>query len=373
MRPKGHGGSSPSPSAIFYMEIQMAIVKVKPRWLIEDFDADNKFDKLAKETKNRGYDTEVVKYVPFESGDYKRFYKGHDCVIVQASINLCKQLQKEIQWVPGPWLNSKAYECSRYYSYLGRFHVNSDYVMLPRAEVLRQMDFLKKTFGREDNALFIRPSSGHKTFTGKVFHERHFQSDWDWVEEFTDPDSLIIISSPKVIKKEWRFVVSGNRVVTGSLYREKIGPIGSGKYREIDPDNYPADKEALKKAIEIADEKYNPDPMYVIDICETENGEMRLLEIGSFSCAGLYDCNIPTIVDEAEKQALKEYEDAYGSLEYEDTSGLQVRCTPPLNEEQSKAFIQSMIDNEGKKESKENIEAGRRVYEILRNNSKDAF
>jgi hypothetical protein len=355
------------------MEIQMSNVKVKPRWLIEDFNADNKFDKLAKETRSRGFDTEVVKYVPFEGGDYSRFYKGHDCVVVQASINLCKQFQKEARWIPGPWLNSKAYECSKYYSFLGRFHVNSDYVMLPRAEVPRQMGFLKKTFGSEDNALFLRPSSGHKTFTGKVFHERNFESDWDWVEEFTDPDSLIIISSPKVIVREWRFIVSGSTVVTGSLYRERIGPIGSGKYREIDPSTYPADKKALDKAIEIADEKYNPDPMYVIDICETEKGEMNLLEVGSFSCAGLYDCNIPIIVDEAEKNALKEYENIYGSLEYDDTQRIQVRCTPPLNKEQSKAFIQSMIDNEGKKEPKENRDAGKRVYEILRNNSKDGF
>lgn len=350
----------------------MALVKIKPKWLIEDFDADNKFDKLAKETKSKGFDTEVVKYIPFEGGDYSRFYKGHDCVIVQASINLCKQLQKEDSWIPGPWLNSAAYECSKYYAYLGQYHVNSDYVMLPRAEVPRKLNFLKKTFGSEDNALFIRPSSGHKTFTGKVFHERHFESDWDWVQEFTDPESLIIISSPKVIIGEWRFIVSGDKVVTGSLYRQKIGCINSGKYREVDLQNS-KDKKAYDKACEIAALKYNPDPMYVIDICELESGEMRLIEIGSFSCAGLYDCNIPIIVDEAEKQALKEYEDIYGTLEYDDEPRLRIRCTPPLNEEQSKAFIESMIENEGKKEPKENIEQGRQVYEILRKNSKERF
>jgi len=351
----------------------MAIAKVRPRWLIEDFEADNKFDKLAEETRRRGLQTEVVKYRPFKSGKYSHFFKGHDCVVVQGSINLCRQLQKEDYWVPGPWLNSIAYECSRYYASLGHHHLNSDYVMLPRAEVPRQMGFLKKTFGSEENALFMRPSSGHKTFTGKVFHEKHFESDWDWVEEFTEPHSLVIISSPKVIIREWRFIISDKKVVTGSLYKERIGPISSGKYREIDIVNFPKDKAALKKAQEIANEGYNPDPMYVIDICETAEGEMRLLEIGSFSCAGLYDCNISLIVDEAERQALKEYEDIYGTLEYDDEPRLRIRCTPPLNEEQTKAFIESMIENEGKKEPKENIEQGRKIYEILRKNSKEDF
>jgi glutathione synthase/RimK-type ligase-like ATP-grasp enzyme len=37
------------------------------------------------------------------------------------------------------------------------------------------------------------------------------------------------------------------------------------------------------------------DPIYVIDICLTDKDEYKVLELNSFSCSGLYDCN-PNII-----------------------------------------------------------------------------
>lgn len=182
--------------------------------------------------------------------------------------------------------------------------------MLPRGEIPRFLPFLRQTFG-ENGDLFIRPSSGHKSFTGKVFVEEYWDSDWEWVEEFTDPESLIVISSPKLIDREWRFIVADGKVITGSLYKKRIGHIFTSKYREINDANDFKDALALEKAKKIVAEGYCPDPMFVIDICE-HNGQMFLLEIGSFSCAGLYNCNIQKIVDAAATLAIKEWEDING-------------------------------------------------------------
>lgn len=284
---------------------------MKPKWLIEDFNADNKFDLLAEEVKNQGMEVEVIRYIPFEQGSYNRFGEN-ECVIVVGSINLARQLQKEKTWILGVWLNSHAYECTSFYPYLGKHLLNKDYVMLPRAEVRRKWTQLLKIFGEEYNALFIRPSSGHKTFTGKVFETKHLEKDWEWVEEFAEPESIVIVSSVKVIEKEWRFIVAENEVITGSLYKQRIGGVvSSGKYREIpmsdiiniDNDDYAAKELALM----IADEKYHCDPMYTIDICKTEKGIFHLLEIGSFSCAGLYDCNPEIIVTAAKSLAVREW------------------------------------------------------------------
>jgi len=170
--------------------------------------------------------------------------------------------------------------------------------------------------GQQYNALFVRPSSGHKTFTGKVFETKFFDKDWEWVEEFTDPQSIIIVSSVKTIEKEWRFIVADHNIITGSLYKQRIGgTVSSGKYREIlmtsdgiyDND----DVSALALAIEIAKIKYDTDPMYTIDISKTEDGKFHLLEIGSFSCAGLYDCNPKIIVENAARIATREWLEFY--------------------------------------------------------------
>lgn len=67
---------------------------MKPKWLIENFEADNKFDLLAEETRKRGFETEITRYIPFESGTYECF-SPDDCVIVQSSLNLARQLQRE--------------------------------------------------------------------------------------------------------------------------------------------------------------------------------------------------------------------------------------------------------------------------------------
>jgi len=293
---------------------------MKPKWLIEDFEADNKFDLLAEEVKKQGMEVEIVKYIPLESGNYNKYGKN-ECVIVQSSLNLATQLQRQKGWIPGPWLNSGAYQCTEYYPFLGKYLMNKDYVMLPRAEVKRKWPQLLKIFGNEYEGLFLRPSSGHKTFTGHVFQTEHLEKDYEWVDEFTDPQSIIIISSVKEIEKEWRFVCADHQIITGSLYKQRIGGVvSSGKYREIptaiwqfddDDINIQEDYSAFEFAGQVAFEEYDCDPMYTIDICKTADGEFHLLEIGSYSCAGLYDCNIEILVKKATEIAIREWYEYY--------------------------------------------------------------
>jgi len=54
---------------------------------------------------------------------------------------------------------------------------------------------------------------------------------------------------------------------------------------------------------------YQPDPIWVCDICETYTGILYLLEIGCFSCAGLYACDTDLIVEAVNESAWKEYEE----------------------------------------------------------------
>lgn len=274
---------------------------MKAKWLIEHFDDRNSTQLLAAEVERQGYECEFIKYLPYMSGSIN-VYDRQDCVITQTAINMALQIQRDKpMWIPGPWLTACKYKCSEYYAHLGKYLFNDKYIMMPRAEVLRNIDTLFEWAGAGD-AIFMRPDSGLKSFTGKVFTRHNFDTDWIWVEEYTDPTSLVVISTPKNIGFEWRFVVADKQVITGSQYcvngEHSCSPI------------YPEEAQAL--AQEIA-EIYSPDTMSVIDICQGADHKLYLLEIGSFSCAGLYSCDMEKIVEHASRIALSEWE-TYNTL-----------------------------------------------------------
>lgn len=270
---------------------------MKAKWLVEHFDDRNSTHLLIEEVKCQGFECKTIEYLPFMSGSIDVF-EDVDCVVTQTSINLALQISSQKKgWIPGPWLTEEKYRCSKYYPHIGDLLFNDCYVMMPRSEVLRNKKRLYNWLGLS-NSVFMRPDSGLKSFTGKVIREEDFEKEWSWVEEFTDPESLIVISTPKTIKFEWRFIVADKNVITGSQYNVA----GEHSCSPIYPD----------KAYELAKEiaiVYQPDTMFVIDICQGSDEEYYLLEIGAFSCAGLYDCNMATIVEHASYLAEREWED----------------------------------------------------------------
>jgi len=50
-----------------------------------------------------------------------------------------------------------------------------------------------------------------------------------------------------------------------------------------------------------------PESVYTLDICESE-GELYVWELGSFSCAGEYACDLSAIVEFGAKAASEDYE-----------------------------------------------------------------
>jgi hypothetical protein len=270
------------------------------KWLVEDFAADNKFDALVEEIKRQDMECEVVRYEPFQSGSYNKL-KDEDCVIVQSSINLALQLMRQKKWIPGPWLTAENYKCITYYTHFGKYLFNDQYMILPRDEVRRRLNWLyQKPFGIQ-NQLFFRPDSGLKPFYAGLTTLDDFESFWKWVEEFTEPTELVIISTPKDILGEWRFICADHKIITGCQYQFE----GNLQFASGYPDG------ARNIANRVAAEIFSPDPMYIIDICKAHDGQYYLLEINSFSCGGLYYCEMKPIVENAKRIAIREYEEVY--------------------------------------------------------------
>ncbi|WP_299471641.1 ATP-grasp domain-containing protein [uncultured Roseibium sp.] len=144
----------------------------------------------------------------------------------------------------------------------------------------------------EDNETewFLRPVDDSKEEPGNVKTEREIRSLAEKIlglHETEIPvgslrhDTLLMLTQPVRILKEWRLWVVGGEVVTYSLYKEG----GRVVYRhEIDDD-------ALAFAQHMAE--LNPDysPAYVIDVCRTAEG-LKLLETNCINAAGFYEADL---------------------------------------------------------------------------------
>lgn len=230
-------------------------------------------------------------------------------VVCYGSIDLVRHVRKNAPWVPGAYCDFDNMKCSTYYAHLGGHLLNKHYLMMPIGDLLRKWDnlavsvplfndkelaFMKPTMVSEScGSVFVRPDSGTKPFTGQVI------SDCNELEQIIQrigQEELVVVSTPKEITMEWRFVVCQGNVVTGSQYlpEEHMNiPICVWRFAQ-----------------QIASESWQPDMCYTMDICKHRDG-LYLLEINSFSCAGLYQCYMPNVVKAVSRAAMNEWSEYY--------------------------------------------------------------
>lgn len=185
-----------------------------------------------------------------------------------------------------PEVNVRNYDCTSYYPRYGHELLNSHYTMLPYGDLLRRKEWLFQVFG-EDNCIFVRPNSGLKEFTGQVVKCELYEKDIENIS-FYDviPELLVIVSVPKLISWEARVVVVNGNVITGSYYRiNRLHQEALLEQRHLN-----STQDLINRI------KWQPDEIYVIDVCET-NGELKVVEVGAFNYAGLYRCDRTKIVE----------------------------------------------------------------------------
>ena len=217
---------------------------------------------------------------------YRETFPVDHCVVAHGDIELVSRIVGENRWIPGGFATIENFFVSSYLNHYREFWLNRDCTMLPFCELEKQKHFLFDSLGK-DGQIFVRPDSPLKIFTGQVVRADSFRADVDYMGFYEFPkESMVIVSSPKQVIREWRFVVCQRQVVAGCLYAE------AGRFNSS-----PAiDKTAQDLAMQITSLAYQPDPVWIIDICETGDGLFHLLEIGGFSFSDLYECNKLDIV-----------------------------------------------------------------------------
>ena len=196
---------------------------------------------------------------------------------------LIHHIQNKRRWKPGGWCTFANFSCEVYYTYFGKFLLNNRYTLLPAAEASRQSGFLFEQFGI-NGEVFARPSAGRKLFVGKTFEIDDFNKT---VSNIDDPRSLVLISHPQKIGREWRLYVAHDAIITFSQY-------AANGEREL---QFACPSDVLDFGNEILRQtSWRPDPIFSMDLCEC-NDQIRLLELNGFSCSNLYACDLDAIIE----------------------------------------------------------------------------
>jgi hypothetical protein len=271
---------------------------MKANWLLENNIFEEDFvDEMIDEICNQNMSVTISNYYSlWNAEDFLDKYDKDDCVVCYGSLSFIKNVRNKAPWIPGFYCTLENYSCTHYYSALSDHLLADKYIMLPFGELNKQKEFLYETLGNND-CVFIRPNRGDKIFTGTVIQKENWEKDIELLELCNvEPYDLCVVSEPKNIENEWRLVIADSKVITGSEYS---------------PDKK---KQVPQEVIDLGNKictNYNPDSVWTMDICSLKNGDLRLLEIGSFSCSGLYRCDVKIIIEEVSKIAEREWKDIF--------------------------------------------------------------
>ena len=270
---------------------------MKPvKWLIEK-DISDVEEQFIGELQKQGYTYKEIKYLNFRPEAANQYFPDHDCVLFKGTLNLGRDILRT-SWIPGAYMDEKNLRCSTYYTYFGQYLLNNKYFILSLGELVRRRAEILECF-TSDGDLFVRPDSNMKSFRAGVFNLNILNTVQSLGSELNrDETTLVLVSAKRPITKEWRFFIYKNQIITGSLYlvgEERVDETIRGGYL----DNYLS--EVLKQVT------WYPEALYSIDICESD-GELYLLELGSFSCAGEYGCDLSLMVEAGAKAALEDWE-----------------------------------------------------------------
>jgi len=251
-------------------------------WIVENLVKEKSYLALTEEIERQGIPIHKI-----NSDFYKNnltFIKNAR-VMTNGSIEICKLIKLHLSdCAPVTYSTFENYLCSTYYPYFEPYLFNDNYIMAPLESINRRKWWFYSLMGK-DSTMFVRPDGGDKEFKADLIDIE----DWDsFYESCADiKNSLAVVSSPKNIIGEWRFVVTQHKeILAVSSYRfqglvTKVpsAPVGATEF--------------VKEILEVG---YYPDPVFCIDVVMDSDSRFWLMELTSFSSAGLYACKMENIV-----------------------------------------------------------------------------
>lgn len=225
---------------------------------------------------------EEVKIIPFSddlpdinvSEDLKVFYGSTTLILNAYSKNVSNE---------GIFYDKELFSMKNYFEKWGDHMLNFDSELLTFKEIVSKND--------RSSEWFVRPIYDDKSFSGRVmsFEEiSNLESSLaDSNNPYLDENTLVSISKPKEIKKEWRHFIVNNKIVSSSKYAE------DGQVRKSNKD-VPTE---LLEFVQMRCNQYAPNDVFVMDTALHDN-TFKIVECNCFNDTGFYDHDITLIIQE---------------------------------------------------------------------------
>lgn len=268
------------------------------KWLIDKhIITDTRYENLGDIVKSLGYDVEMSSHIPFSFGSAADQDSSEGCTVVYGTVEFTKRRP-----AIGRYATFQNYKVSSYIpnlvSVCPRDFVNGNQTILPYRLFKLYIDRLFRTHGR---TLFVRPDRGDKLFTGLLIDESNFHSETNCLESLhsVSHDDLVVISGYRQIVEEYRVIICDREIVGSSLYQIR------GKHVESEG----APNKVLELAEAVAEDAWQPDPVYTCDVAIMADGAVNIIELNSFSCAGMYAANVENVVTKVSDLTARLYYD----------------------------------------------------------------
>lgn len=246
----------------------------------------NDLDSLIGDAVLHGIPYEIVKFG--KSYEDYIFQLKNEQVVFLGSIQFAKLIQHynlENWYV---FANFDKLNCLYYYPRLADFILNYQYAMFPFGDLERRKVELLNMFYRgagSEDKFFLRPAEAGKVFGGMVVTK----DTWQNTKQLRAlPETLVLAARVHDIVKEWRFIICNGKVVTGSQYKENGNIV---RIKAVPEQVWHYAQGVLNNV------KYRPDALWTLDVCQLVTGALFVLEVGSFSCAGLYAADSTKVIE----------------------------------------------------------------------------
>ena len=259
-------------------------------WLIEQRNADSDYSNLASVLTERGG---IIKTFPGIFAFNKHDQLTENPFVFQGTISAALMLKNHPKCII-PFTPSN-YSCTAYYPHLYPYLLNHDYRLFQMSQITRgDADHYLSELNGE---VFVRPVTGLKTFSGQVLDQDELR-DLNQRSTSTDPTDLILLAPTHTILREWRLLYrilinDGKytaKFITGSQYQDH------GKH--IEEETLANDPAVVWATRALNNAQFFPDPLFYIDIVETDKLGLAVNEFSAFMCGGLYRCNPALVIDE---------------------------------------------------------------------------
>ncbi len=224
---------------------------------------------------------EEVKIVPF-SDELPEIKKISDVNVFYGSTTLILNAYKKYGLTEGIFYHHQNFSMKTYLQKWKSKMLNHD------SKILTFKEIINFNYPNESK-WFIRPIEDDKSFSGKIFSIQEICNFEKELKNSNNPylteETLVTMSSPKSIDKEWRLFIVDKKVISSCRYTMN----GELNVNDLD---------LPKEMIEFAEnccKEFTPARVFVMDVALFEN-EYKIVECNCFNDSGFYKHNVEKII-----------------------------------------------------------------------------